>query len=132
MAEERVFVDSVVRGFHIYKDVWNPVLGDTPVCQQEYGNIHDPYAVSVACHEDNTAVGHVPRRISSLCYLFLRRNGTITCQLTGRRQHSVDLPQEDLEVPCTLTFVGPSMEIKKVRKLVGLAPAKSIEPPQAK
>ena len=31
-----------------------------------------------------------------------------------------------LEVPCTLTFVGPSMEMKRVRKLV------SIEPPQAK
>ena len=44
----------------------------------------------------------------------------------------MDLPQGGLEVPCTLTFVGPSMEMKKVRKLVGLAPAKSIEPPQAK
>ena len=38
------------------------------------------------------------------------------------RQHSVDLPQGGLEVPCTLTFVRPSMEMKKVRKLVGLAP----------
>ena len=37
-----------------------------------------------------------------------------------------------MEVPCTLTFVGPSMEMKKIRKLVGLAPAKIIEPPQAK
>ncbi len=73
MAEERFFVDSVVRGFHIYKDVWVG-LGDTLLYQQEFGNIQDPFAVTVARHEDDTVVGHVPRRISSLCYFFLRRN----------------------------------------------------------
>ena len=45
MANERFFVDSVVRGFHVYKDVWNPVVGETLICEKEFGNLHDPYAV---------------------------------------------------------------------------------------
>ena len=58
--------------------------------------------------------------------------GTISCQVTGRRRHSADLPQGGLEVPCTLTFVGQSQDINNVRKLVSLAPAKSIDPPPPK
>ena len=58
MAEERFFVDSVVRGFHVYKDIWNPVVGELLVCKQEFGNLHDPYTVSVV-HEDGVIVGHI-------------------------------------------------------------------------
>ena len=47
MAEDRTVVDTVSRGFHIYKDVWNPVIGETLTCKPEFGNIHDPYAVAV-------------------------------------------------------------------------------------
>ena len=92
MANERFFVDSVVRGFHVYKDVWNPVVGETLICEKEFGNLHDPYAVSVV-RGSGIIVGHVPRKISSLSYFFLRKNGTITCQITGRRLFSEDLPQ---------------------------------------
>ena len=56
----------------------------------------------------------------------------IICQVTRRRRRSVDLPQGGMEVPCTLTFVGQSQYIKKVQKLIGLEPAKSIEPPPPK
>ena len=57
MADERFSVDSAVRGFHIYKDIWNSEIGELLMCEKELGNIHDPYTVSV---------GHVPR----LCVTF--------------------------------------------------------------
>ena len=107
MGEERFFVDSVIRGFHIYKDIWDPEVGELLVCRQEYGNLYDPYAASVI-RGDNVIVGHVPQKISSLCYFFLRKNGTILCQVMGRRCHSMDLPQGGMEVPCTLMFFGQS------------------------
>ena len=134
MAEEHVerfSIDSAVRGFHVYKDIWNPEIDEVLLCEQEFGNLHDPYTVSVV-REDNVMVGYVPRTISALCYFFLRRNGMIICQITGRRHHSVDLPQGGMEVLCTLTFVGQSQYIKKVQKLIALKPAKSIEPPPPK
>ena len=133
MAEERFVLDSVVRGFHVYKDVWNPTLGETLTCKPEFGNVHDPYAVSVV-REPADIVGHIPRRISSLCYFFLKK-GTIVCQVTGSRRRSVDLPQGGLEVPCTLTFAGGSQDISKVKKLVNEAPSVtsvSVEPPSKK
>ena len=71
--EESIFVDSMVRDFHIYKDVCNPVVGDILMCQREFGNFHDPYAVTVVC-EDAVIVGHIPRTIPSLHYFFLREN----------------------------------------------------------
>ena len=89
--EGRLFIDLVVRGFYVYKEQWTPVVGKMLTCEQEFGNIHDPNAVSVV--RDKIIVGHAPRKISSLCFFFLKKNGTISCQVTGRRRRSVELPQ---------------------------------------
>ena len=48
---------------------------------------------------------------------FLRRGGTISCEITGQRKYSRDLPQGGLEVPCVLTFKGDEKEIKKLMQL---------------
>ena len=50
-------------------------------------------------------VGHVPRRISSICSIFIRRGGFIKCTVTSHWCYSSDLPQGGLEVPCKLTFI---------------------------
>ena len=47
MEEEIFFCGFYGEGFHIYKDVWNPVVGDILMCQREFGKLHDPYAVTV-------------------------------------------------------------------------------------
>ena len=57
----------------------------------ELSNPEDRFAVAV-CKRDVT-VGHVPKRISLICSSFLRRDGIITCQVTGTRRYSADLPQ---------------------------------------
>ena len=64
-----------------------------------------------------TVVGHLPRRLSRLCALFIRRGGSIHCSPTGKRRYSADLPQGGLEIPCILYFKGDAKEIKKVVKL---------------
>ena len=61
--------ESSIRGYHIYKDIWDPRMGEKLSCLQEPGNVHDIYAVSVMKGDD--IVGHVPRNISYLCYFFL-------------------------------------------------------------
>ena len=43
----------------------------------ELSNPEDRFAVAV-CKRDVT-VGHVPKRISSICSSFLQRDGTVTC-----------------------------------------------------
>ncbi len=63
-------------------------------------------------------VGHVPRKISAACLLFLQRFGHINCIITGSRRYSEDLPQGGLEIPCLYTLTGESKLIMKMRKLL--------------
>ena len=126
---ESTALSSCVRGHHIYKDILDPVIGEKLDCRRECGNVQDRYAVAVVrTHVDpkpkhrrhkteNTVatVGHLPRKISCICSLFLRRGGSITCQITGHRRHSSDLPQGGLEVPCLLIFVGNKADIVKIK-----------------
>ena len=62
MAEEHVerfSMDCAVQGFHVYKDIWNPEIGEVLICEQEFGNLHNLYTVLVV-GEDNIMFGHVP------------------------------------------------------------------------
>ena len=86
---------SCVCGYHVYKDVWTASAGAVLRCERESGNSQDPYAVAV--QKDGLTVGHVPRTISCLCSMFVRRGGSIVCTITGARKRSTDLPQGGLE-----------------------------------
>ena len=70
-------------------------------CEREPRNAKDGYAVAVK--KDRTVIGHLPRKVSRVCSLFLRRGGSIHCTVTGRQRYSVDLPQGGLEIPVLLT-----------------------------
>ena len=110
-------IESCVRGHHIYKAYWSPFKGEKLVCCQEKNNSHDPYAVAVM--KEKMIVGHVPRKISAACSLFLdKEDTTITCTITGKRCYSSDLPQGGLEVPCVLYFQGRIKDIGKIVKLL--------------
>ena len=86
----------MIRGYHEYMVVWeNPVYGEILVCHREVGNAHDTHAVPVkkVIGNDLKVVGHIPRRISSICSIFLRRGGEIKCTVNGGRRYSSDLLQ---------------------------------------
>ena len=117
---ETFCADSILRGYHIYKDIpWEPAIGTILPCEREAFNLHDPYAVAAMNH--GVVVGHVSRSISALCSIFLRRR-VICCEIIGTRQHSSDLPQGGLELPCKLNFSAASKEITKIRKLLTQVP----------
>ena len=59
-----------VRGHHIYQRVWDAAIGETLTCRQEPS---DRYAVAVT--KDGTVIGHLLRKVSRNCSLFLRREG---------------------------------------------------------
>ena len=96
-------IHSCIRGYHIYQGIiWTPIVNEQLTCRSEPGNIQDPHAVAMIKGVD--VVGHVPRKISTMCSMFLRRAGsTIVCTVTGLRRHSVDLVQGGMEVPCKYT-----------------------------
>ena len=84
-------------------------------CKREPDNAADRYAIAVK--KEGTTVGvHLPRKLSQVWSLFLRRGGTIDCTVTGRREYSADLPQGGLEIPCSLVFKATPKEILKLKK----------------
>ncbi len=111
-------VDSCVRGYHIYKSIWGASVGERLTCVRDQSNQSDRYAVAVN-NSQETIVGHLPRKISKLCSLFIRRGGSIEAVVSGRRRHSADLQQGGLEVPCRLLFrASSSKEMAKLKKTV--------------
>ena len=68
---------NVVRGFHVYKAIWTPVLNAKHSTQQEHGNTEDQYAVAIINNDD--VVGHVPKELSQTFWFFIERGGEISC-----------------------------------------------------
>ena len=53
-------METCVRGFHVYKAIWEATVGEELECGRERGNRVDLYAVAVV--KDKAVVGHVLRR----------------------------------------------------------------------
>ena len=39
-------VDSIIRGYHVYKNIWSPIIGVILFCKQEPGKEEDRFAVA--------------------------------------------------------------------------------------
>ena len=108
---------SCVRGFHVYTSIWTPFIGETLSCSRETTNLHDPFAVKVL--KTDKIVGHLPKRFSSTCSIFLRKGGMISCTVYGERRYSRDLTEGGLEIPCLLTFeINNKSLISKIKKML--------------
>ena len=68
---------SVIRGHHVYKAAWSPIIGESLACRKDdrkEAKEHDEYAVGTYLEADNKLVGHVPMEISFLIFTFLKRS----------------------------------------------------------
>ena len=114
---ESFTIDSMIRGYHVYKDVWSSFIGEVLYCRRDIRNHHDPFAVAMC--KGTTVVGHVPRKISAVCYVFLGKTGaTITGTVTGSRRFSHDLPQGGMEIPCVMKFTGDKVMVNTAKSLL--------------
>ena len=116
---ETLSVEAMVCGYHVYQEIWHAALGEQLSCKREPGNRKDPFAVAVV--RALVTVGHLPKKISSVCSMFLLRGGTIHCQVIAPRHYSGDLPQGGLKIPCMLTFEGDRKDVAKASRLVRYA-----------
>ena len=68
----------MIRGYHEYRMIWNnPIAGEELPYYRDLGNSHDPYVVTVKklITGEQKVAGHVPKQISAICLLFIRRRG---------------------------------------------------------
>ena len=76
---------SAVRGYHVYPDVWKPLIGGKLVAKRELNNPIGKHAVKVV--PGNETVGHLPREFSRIASYFLACSGEISVEVIGRRRH---------------------------------------------
>ena len=85
---------SVIRGHHVYKEVWDAAIGDlleSAVDDRTEAKEYDKYAVGL--YNKDTLVGHIPIEISSLCCHFINQDpgNKIKALTTGKLQREVGL-----------------------------------------
>ena len=69
MADEFV-MESTVRGFHVYRAAWTPVLGEELIAERQPGNSEDAFAVRLQRGGEDLLAVYSPR-------LFNRRSNTL-------------------------------------------------------
>ena len=72
-SETFIQLESFVRGYHAYMDIWNPAIGEELQLKREPENTRDGCVVAVV-KPDSCVVGHVPRLLSPIIFHFLARS----------------------------------------------------------
>ena len=91
----------VVRGYHVYKYVWDPYLEDEFTTKHQRLNHHDQYHPTGG-HEGQNG-GRPLAKGDIQCCLFIIHGGSITGIAKGRRWKTLE-PCGGMEIPCELTF----------------------------
>ena len=108
-------VSSYVRGYHIYKNVWEPTEGEVLELRGEPSNPKDRFAIAV-CHGDEV-VGHVPFNLVPTLSRFLQREcNSGSARITGPRVNRGG--GFGLEVPCVYILNGPKVYIDRLKELL--------------
>ena len=61
-------VQSAVRGYHVYQNIWTATIGYVLSSEKEPQNSVDPYVVATIFAD--TTVGHIPREFSCVFSTF--------------------------------------------------------------
>ena len=104
-------------------------MGEILIYERKSGNPSDLYAVAIK--KGSEVVGHVSRKMSVACSLFLELGGALHCEITdNHRRYPSDILQGRLEIPCKFVF---RCDINKkllsgVQKLVQSVPPIDLKP----
>ena len=88
-------VETMVRGYHVYQDIWDPTLREHLTCKRELGIVGIPL-LSLLYYWILLSVIFLERCV---CSLFTLRDSIIYFRVTGSRHYSGDLPQGEMEIP---------------------------------
>ena len=131
MSKENILtVQSAVRGFHVYKAIWQPEEGEKRMCEHEENNKYDLFAIKVCRPLDRKIVGHLPIEISRITRFIIARGAIVEVLLTAAHYRRSPLVQGGLEIPCSLTFKMPATKKSSelLKKYLELFESKYTEP----
>lgn len=96
-----------LRGFHVYKEIWKPKVGDVLSCIHERNNQHDRYAIAATKllpgQLSNVTLGHLPREISRFTRFLISRGADVFVTVKDAHFRRSPLIQGGLEIPVEAT-----------------------------
>ena len=101
---EIVKFSCAIRGYHVYRIVWQPKENETLQCAHESDNDHDLFAIKT-CRDIEfhpQIVGYLPLEFSRFTTFFLDRGATITATLSSTHYRRSPLVEGGLEIPCAV------------------------------
>ena len=115
---ETLFLSSYIRGYHEYKDLWTPHLGQSLATKVETTNPLDKFAVAVLLDDD--VVGHLLKgrlgRYAKTISYFLQADSRNFCTVvvTGQAINLGD--KKGMQVPCNLCFSGARSFLERLQR----------------
>ena len=114
LEKEFVFaVNCCVRGYHIFKSLWDAPIGSILSAKHEddpQSLVHGKYAFALI-NSESVIVGQLPKFMSKLAHFFVKHAGKIRCEITGSKRYSSDLEQGGLEIPAKIIFQNSNERI---------------------
>ena len=101
------YVEAIVRGYHVYQDIWTTVVGKKFPCKREAGNAVDPFAVAVM--RGTTVQSSVMSREGSHPFapsFCEKKKGSTTCQVTGQTDRTHIEGQRSRVIECSVCTAG--------------------------
>ena len=109
--------DSFATGFHVYMDIWNPVIGEILKYKREPTNEADKHAVAM-CSDSlgkESVVGHIPQNISKFSSMFLTvPSNAIEVEVSDKRVNRGS--GYGLEIPVKYRYYGQEKLIQWLAK----------------
>ena len=107
-------VNSYIRGYHAYMDIWSPFVGEQLPLEREPNNSHDCFCVAVK--KDGSIVAHLPFNLAPTVSAFLKRStNSRVAKVTGSKVNRGG--GYGLEIPCKYTFYRPKSYIDKLKAI---------------
>ena len=94
-------MESFIMGYHHYKTVWTPIIGQQLDCDIETGNPYDQYAIRII-HGSDLTVGHAPRELSRYFSGLINAGRKIKVEVTGNRENRRN---RGLEIPARYILI---------------------------
>ena len=111
-------MDSYIKGFHEYKEIWTPTMEQALKAIPEPKNVVDKYAVCVMLGDE--IVGHLKKgrtgRFAKTVFYFLRADEKGLCVAIVKRKAVNFGDGEGMQVLCTHHFKGTTKFIDVLRQ----------------
>ena len=93
---------AAIRGYHVFRKIWEPVIEEELKCAHEVGNEYDVFSVKT-CQGSGETVGHLPGEISRATKFLLDRGATVNAKLYSEHYRKSPLFQGGLEIACIIS-----------------------------